>query len=64
MKTATEAGLPLLMSTNELAEILGVDPKEIRRLESEGVLQAQRGFRRPKRFSGVQVFRWLEGGRK
>jgi hypothetical protein len=49
------------MKTSEVASALQVSEEEILRLAKERVLKPLRGYRRPLRFSGTQIEKWLNG---
>lgn len=50
------------LSSGEVAEIFGVDPKTVGRWEAAGRLNAQRTLGGHRRFSEAEVYRLLWGG--
>lgn len=49
-----------IMTTKEVAELLGLSMKEVRRLQAEGHLKSLKGFRNPLKFNRSKIVEYLE----
>ena len=54
-------GLKPTMTTQEVADYLGISSDAVIRLKDKRVLPSLRGFRQPFRFSGYQIEDYLRG---
>lgn len=58
----TAATFPPVMTTAQAADYLGLEESAVRRLAERGHLRRLRGFKKPFKFSRIEIDRYLKDG--